>query len=73
MGNIDFFKRELTNSFKHHLAKELAPRLLQFIKSEVNFVIDNKINELRKNNDNTIKPQHNNRKGKNPNSTQRAR
>lgn len=73
MGNIDFFKKELTKSFKYHLAKELGPRILQFIKSEVNFVLDRKINELRRNNDNTVKPQHNHRKGKNSNPAQRAR
>lgn len=72
MSNIDFLKREVIKSFKYHIAKELGPRILNFIKSEVNIALDKKINEL-KNNDNPIKPQHNNRKSENLNSPRRIK
>ena len=72
MGNIEFFKKELTKSFKYHLAKELGPKILEFIKSEMNFALDRKINDLRNKNDNTVKPQYNNRKSKNITPTKRT-
>lgn len=69
MSNIDFFKREVAKSFKYHIAKEIGPKILNFIKSEINYAIDKKIKDLRRNNDNSIKPQHNSRKSKNTHST----
>ena len=73
MSNIDFFKKEVAKSFKYHIVKELTPRILKFIKTEVNNVLDNKIKDLRKNNDNTVKPQHNIRKSKNTDSIKRIK
>jgi hypothetical protein len=72
MGNIEFFKKELTKSFKNHLERE-APKMLDFIRDELNILLDRKINELRKINDNTVKPQYVDRKSENPNSTKRIR
>lgn len=73
MGNIDFFKKELTKSFQHHISKELVPRALEFVKDELNILLDKKISELKYNNDNTVKPQHTDRKSKNTNSSKRVR
>lgn len=73
MGNIDFFRKEVVNNFKYHIYREVAPRALSFIKDEVNIFLDQKINTIRKTqNDNTVKPQHFTRKSKNPNTAQRA-
>lgn len=73
MGNIDFFKKELTKSFQHHISKEVIPRALQFIKDELNILLEKKINEFKYNNDNTVQPQHIDRKSKNINSPKRVR
>ena len=73
MGNIDFFKKELTKSFQHHISKEVLPKALQFVKDELNILLDKKISELKYNNDNTVKPQHTDRKSQNTNSPKRVR
>ncbi len=73
MGNIDFFKKELTKSFQHHISKEVVPRALRFVKDELNILLDKKISELKYNNDNTVKPQHTDRKSKNTNLPKRVR
>jgi hypothetical protein len=65
MGNIELFKRELTKSLKTHFVRKVMPRALQFIKNEINILLDSNINKLK--NDNTVKPQRNHRKSKDTN------
>ena len=71
MGNIKLVKSELAKSIKTHFIREMVPRGLEFLRKEMNIVFDNYIGNYK--NDNTVQPQRYYRKGKNPNSTQRAR
>ena len=74
MGNIEFFKKEITQEFKNHLKKELGSKALTFIKDEINIFLNKKIEELKKpKNDYTVQPQYTNRKDKNPNQSQWVR
>ena len=43
MGNIEFFKKEITQEFKNHLKKELGSKALTFIKDEINIFLNKKI------------------------------
>lgn len=73
MGNMEFFKRELTSSLGYHFKREFLPKALKFLKEEVNIFLDKKIKEVSRYNDNPVKPQLTDRKGKDTNSVQRVR